>query len=415
MGKYNVKVLVPDTSVIIKGIISDYLEKGIIKTQKIIINEAVLGELECQANSKRKIGKEGLEEIKKIRRIAKKKKIEISYSGRRPSPAEIKNAKRGGDIDCLIRDIAYVEKGTLITSDRVQALVADAKGIKNILIRHKSSVKKTGIESFFRKDVCKVYLTEGEKLKIKKCVSGKIKTINVGKRFFKSEEILDLFDELSEEAFTREDGFIESVRGSTKIIRVGDLKALMIKRPISSKTKVVIFKKKKRPFSSYKIKPSVFRKYENLIIMGEYESGKTTFVSSLIDSFKDVGVISDDFDNLFDEVSVYKKNNETIDIIKELKPEYIFTGEVFYPEDIDLIKTMQKTKIKTIFEVRENKISDMVERIIKLGGLDILKEGLIVLLEKGKIKGMFILKKKDNIISVLDFYKKKRVYEIEEC
>jgi len=69
--------IVPDTSVIIESILSEKIREGKLKIKKIIIHEAVIAELEAQANKKRDTGYIGLEEIKKLRELAKEKKFEI--------------------------------------------------------------------------------------------------------------------------------------------------------------------------------------------------------------------------------------------------------------------------------------------------------------------------------------------------
>ena len=58
--------LVPDTSVLIEGLVSLKIEKGELKVDEVIIHEAVLAELEHQANVGKSVGFVGLEEIKKI-------------------------------------------------------------------------------------------------------------------------------------------------------------------------------------------------------------------------------------------------------------------------------------------------------------------------------------------------------------
>ena len=69
---------VPDTSVIISGVFTDLIEKKKIKDVEVIIPEFVVEELRAQASRGREIGFKGLEELKKIREFAKKKKIRVS-------------------------------------------------------------------------------------------------------------------------------------------------------------------------------------------------------------------------------------------------------------------------------------------------------------------------------------------------
>ena len=61
--------IVPDTSVIIEGLISARLKSKEIKVNEILIHEAVLSELEHQANMGRSIGLLGLEELKELNNL----------------------------------------------------------------------------------------------------------------------------------------------------------------------------------------------------------------------------------------------------------------------------------------------------------------------------------------------------------
>ena len=59
--------VVPDTSILIEGLLSDKINNNEIKANGIIIHEAVLAELEHQANMGKSIGFVGLEEITRLR------------------------------------------------------------------------------------------------------------------------------------------------------------------------------------------------------------------------------------------------------------------------------------------------------------------------------------------------------------
>ena len=62
--------LVPDTSVVIDGRITSMLREGEYKGSTIIIPEAVIAELESQANQGREIGFSGLIELQELSKMA---------------------------------------------------------------------------------------------------------------------------------------------------------------------------------------------------------------------------------------------------------------------------------------------------------------------------------------------------------
>nr|MCK4930339.1 ATPase [Nanoarchaeota archaeon] len=87
--------LVPDTSIIIEGLLSKKIKKKKLKPNTIIIHEAVMAELESQANKNRETGYLGLEEVKKLRELGRKQNVRVVFRGKRPTEFEIKHAKTG--------------------------------------------------------------------------------------------------------------------------------------------------------------------------------------------------------------------------------------------------------------------------------------------------------------------------------
>src|SRR5674476_1398595 len=103
---------VSDTSVLIYGRITTLIDDGELRGAAIIIPEAVVSELEAQANQGREIGFKGLAERKRTG------EVDLIYVGRRPTADEIKLASVG-EIDAMIRTVAVENGATFITSDIV--------------------------------------------------------------------------------------------------------------------------------------------------------------------------------------------------------------------------------------------------------------------------------------------------------
>ena len=163
--------IVPDTSVLIEGILSKKIESNEIFPKEIIIHEASLSELEAQANTGKEIGFLGLEEIKKLLQLAKERKFLIKYLGDKPSLEDISRARKGG-IDSLIRNLAFESGATLVTVDKVQALTAEAKGIDVILVKLDQPLKPLIIEKYFDDTTMSIHLKENCSPKAKKGVPG---------------------------------------------------------------------------------------------------------------------------------------------------------------------------------------------------------------------------------------------------
>jgi ATPase len=128
------KNYVIDTSFVINKFLPKVISKGL--NGKIIIPNAVMAELENQANRGREEGFIGLEEIAKLHKFKRKYHLEIFFEGARPNEMQIKFAK-SGEIDALIREIARKNKASLLTSDLVQAKTAQAYGLEVLFFKPK--------------------------------------------------------------------------------------------------------------------------------------------------------------------------------------------------------------------------------------------------------------------------------------
>src|SRR5660398_271124 len=150
--------IVPDTSVIIDGRITARLKAGEFESARLIISEALVSELEAQANRGRETGFKGLEELKELSDMAKRGEITVEFTGKRPSFEQIKLAS-GGEIDAMIRGIAFDNNALFITSDRVQSEVARAKGLNvEYLMPLMEELKALAIEDYFTDDTLSVHL-----------------------------------------------------------------------------------------------------------------------------------------------------------------------------------------------------------------------------------------------------------------
>src|SRR5687767_6495002 len=97
--------IVPDTSVIVDGRVAALVENGEFEGAEVVIAEAVVAELEAQANKGHESGLAGLDELAKLQDLAKMGKVQLSFRGKRPSVNEIEMASSGA-IDAMIRDMA---------------------------------------------------------------------------------------------------------------------------------------------------------------------------------------------------------------------------------------------------------------------------------------------------------------------
>ena len=154
-----VKTFSVDTSAVINGRVTQLIKEKKLDNSDLIIPELVLGELQAQASKGREIGYIGLEEIKKIRKVAKKHKVKIKFLGERQKYEDILLAK-SGRIDAMIIDVAKANKAVLITSDLLQSIIAEIKGLEVKYYKPWEKAKKIKIEDFLTKDTMSLHLKE---------------------------------------------------------------------------------------------------------------------------------------------------------------------------------------------------------------------------------------------------------------
>lgn len=142
--RQNVRYLI-DTSVIAQRKLVRLFKKKL--QGQVLIPNAVIAELENLANRGNDAGFHGLEEIAKLHHL--KPRISVKFIGLRPTEHQIRFAK-SGEIDALIRELAYRYRATLITADIVQAKSALAYNLNVFFVKTYTKKKKKKI-FFFRK------------------------------------------------------------------------------------------------------------------------------------------------------------------------------------------------------------------------------------------------------------------------
>jgi len=282
--------IVPDTSVIIEGMLRAQIEKGELKTKEIILHEAVFAELEYQANQGRSTGFIGLDELKKIQELAEKSKITIKITGKRPTGGEIKYAGTG-EIDAIIRQLAWDEDATLLTSDKVQARVGEAKGMKVLFVpMERGPIKKIKLEKYFDATTMSVHLRENVQPMAKKGIPGKWQFVALAKTKLTAEAIKDISQEIIEEARSRADGFLEIEREGSTIIQLGVYRIVITRPPFSDGWEITAVKPIKRlSLRDYKLSEKmqdrIAEQAEGILIAGAPGHGKTTFAQALSEFF----------------------------------------------------------------------------------------------------------------------------------
>ena len=237
------KTIIPDTSAVIIGAVSKILESEDLDYPEIIVPEAVVCELEHQANANRKEGINGLNELQYLQHLQDEGEIAISFKGKRPTNYDIKYAK-SGEIDAIIRDLARSEFGTLLTNDKVQAETAKAQGIPVYYFEQKYVEKTLTIAKFFDDETMSVHLKENVCPMAKKGTPGHIKFVKLSDEIFNYGMLQEIIDEIIDKARSDAKTYLESVKEGSIVVQSREYRISIARPPFSEAIEITAVRPK---------------------------------------------------------------------------------------------------------------------------------------------------------------------------
>ncbi len=369
--------IVPDTSVVIEGALSAEIKQGKLKPAEILISEAVIAELEHQANEGQAIGFIGLDEIKELRELGKKHDFELRFIGRRPSMGEIKYA-RLGEIDASIRITAYENDAILYTGDKIQFRVAEAKGIKVRLILKEKETQPLKLEEFFDENTMSVHLRENCVPVAKKGGPGNWTFVKLQDKPLKQHHIKDISRNTIEEARMRTDGFIEIQREGSTIIQIANFRIVITRPPFSDGWEITAVKPvKKLALKDYKLSEKMMKRIgeqaEGMLIAGAPGHGKTTMATALAEYYaakdKIVKTVEAPRDLMLpDYITQYSitrgSPQEIHDVLLLSRPDYTIFDEIRNTSDFKLFEDLRLAGVGMIGVVHGTNPIDAIQRFL---------------------------------------------------
>jgi ATPase len=398
-------ILVPDTSVLIDGRITSMIKAGEYKGATIIVPEAVIAELEAQANNGREIGFSGLNELQSLCRMAEEKTIELKFSGIRPTLEQVKLAS-GGEIDAMIRSIAIENAARFITSDNVQAEVARAKGLDVIYLKPQvTDFVPLGIDQFFDEHTIAVYLKERVSPVAKKGTINDMKLVKIRDQPVSEYELRNLAQEILERAKRDPDGFIEIEKRGITVVQIGSLRIAIARRPFSDGMEITAV----RPIvdvtlDNYAkadvIKKRIVSDRRGLIIAGSPGAGKTTLAQGIATYLSDSGYVVKTMEaprelQVPDQITQYTtldgSMSNTADVLLLVRPDFVIFDELRKNEDFTVFADMRLAGLGMVGVIHANSVQDALQRFSDREDFSVLSQiiNTIVFLEKGVVTKIY--------------------------
>ena len=399
------KTIIPDTSAVIIGAVSKIIEKENIDYPEIIVPEAVVCELEHQANANRREGITGLNELQHLQHLQDEGELAISFKGKRPTNYDIKYAK-SGEIDAIIRDLAKSEFGTLLTNDKVQAETAKAQGIPVYYFEQKYVEKTLTIAKFFDDETMSVHLKENVCPMAKKGTPGHIKFVKLSDEIFNYGMLQEIIDEIIDKARSDAKTYLESVKEGSIVVQSREYRISIARPPFSEAVEITAV----RPVAdidldeyhlSSKLMDRINNNAEGILISGSPGAGKSTFVQAIAKYYsKELNKIVKTMESprdlqLPDEITQYAplegSMENTADVLLLVRPDYTIYDELRKNHDFNIFADMRLAGVGMIGVVHATRPIDAIQRIasrVELGVIPSIVDTSIYI-EDGEVKSVY--------------------------
>jgi ATPase len=399
--------LVPDTSVIIDGRITSIISQGDCPDAEIIIPEAVVAELESQANQGREVGFSGLAELQRLDRMAADGLCTVRFVGVRPSLDQVRLAA-GGEIDAMIRGAAHEYDAIFVTSDRVQSEVARAKGIQVEYLRPEiGEFSPLGIDQFFDEQTLAVYLKELVPPYAKRGTIRDSRFVKIRDQPSSEHELVALAQECLERAKRDPDGFIEHESRGITILQIGSMRIAIARCPFVDGMEITAV----RPIvdvtlDDYAGTDGLTERLaggrSGILIAGAPGVGKTTLAQNCATFLSEHGSIVKTMEaprdmQVPDLISQYTaldgRMEATAEMVMLLRPDYVVYDELRRTEDFRVFADMRLAGVGMIGVLHAENIHAALLRFLNRVDFGTLPRVVdtIVIVEEGEIAHIYDL------------------------
>ncbi len=398
--------IVPDTSVIIDGRISEKVRSGDYTGAQVFVPEAVVSELEAQANRGFEIGQKGLDELLELRTLSDDGAITLSFVGEQPSLEQVKLARSGG-IDAIIRAQAVDLDAVFVTGDRIQAQVATSKGLKVEWISpEKEEFGTLLIEDYFTDDTMSVHLKNKVVPMAKRGTIGDVRFVPIGDKPSTHNDLKAISRELVERARADSESFTEMSSKGASVLQIRNMRIAITNPPFSDDIEITAV----RPIAAVsldeyrlgdKLKERILAQ-RGILVAGPPGAGKSTFAAGVAIYLNDNGFVVKTMESprdlqVPDEITQYAPLDgdmeKTADLLLLVRPDHTIYDEVRKTRDFLIFADMRLAGVGMVGVVHANRAIDAVQRLIGRVELGVIPQVVdtVVFIDKGEVAKVQIL------------------------
>ena len=433
-------VIVPDLSVIVEGLVSEWLASKKNGGYKLVIHRALLTYLERESRENRAVGFLGISELEVLRKRAEEGAIRMDYSGEDIRGYELERIT-SDDVNRMIRILAYETNGILMTADDIQERLARIKGLHVVALEKKILRKKLSLEKFFDKETMSVHLKEGTPPFAKRGFPGSWKFVQIADSKLSQKSVQHIGREIIEEANIRKDSFIEIERPGSTIVQLGSFRIVITKPPFSDGWEVTAVRPVKRlALEDYSLSEKLISRIndraEGILIAGSPGMGKSTFAQALAEHYVKKGKIIKTIEAprdliLSDEITQYAISHgdaqEVHDILLLSRPDYTIFDEMRNTSDFQLFSDLRLAGIGLAGVVHATNPIDAIQRFVGRIELGVIPQVIdtVIFINKGQVSkvlslnmtvkvpsGMTEADLARPVVAVTDFESEKLEYEL---